>query len=392
MPALLAALLLAAEPVSLEFNGSLGEGLKALANKSELNLVVIGDFDEQVQLHLNDINPEVALEGIATAYGLEVARPSGASSQKMWIIRRASQDTPAPARVEQEKPARKVERKGRNRVSTGAPVIVESGSRVDTAVAYGGPVIIEEDAAVDGDAVAFGGDVILKKGAIVEGDAVSFGGNVVRDEDSTLGGESISMGGASIAGKVARGVLQAHNHEHNHEHHRAPVDGDEGESSSFGSALAVFLLKFAFLFGLGFLMMWLAPQRMQSLESAIRAEPGKNGLIGLLGLITIVFATIVLVLTVVGIPAAMLAWTGLAFFLPVGVAVVAHTLGTKLPMGPLKTTQALVLAAGLLLVLLVETIPYVGQIVFAGIICVAAGAVLRTRFGQTVEQTPFPAP
>ena len=46
------------------------------------------------------------------------------------------------------------------------------GERVDNAVAYGGPVTVEEGARVEGDAVAFGGDVILKPGAVVEGDAV----------------------------------------------------------------------------------------------------------------------------------------------------------------------------------------------------------------------------
>jgi uncharacterized membrane protein YfcA len=46
--------------------------------------------------------------------------------------------------------------------------------------------------------VAFGGAVIVEDVAVVEGDAVSFGGSVVKADGSMVHGESVSMGGAGI--------------------------------------------------------------------------------------------------------------------------------------------------------------------------------------------------
>ena len=87
MFAMMTAVLLASSPVSLQFDGSLKDGLKQLAEKSGLNLVVIGEFDEKVQLNLPNVDGPEALETIALAYGLEVTR-KGASSN-LWVVRKA---------------------------------------------------------------------------------------------------------------------------------------------------------------------------------------------------------------------------------------------------------------------------------------------------------------
>ena len=99
MISLMAAMVLAAAPVSLEFDGPLKDGLKQLAQKSGLNLVVIGDFPEHVNLNLPNVNGEEALETIAQAYGLEVTRSGKAADGKMWVIRRATPVTPVVAAV-----------------------------------------------------------------------------------------------------------------------------------------------------------------------------------------------------------------------------------------------------------------------------------------------------
>ena len=483
MISVMAAMVLAAGPISLEFDGSLKDGLKQLAQKSGLNLVVIGEFDERVNLNLPSVNGEEALETIAQAYGLEVTRSGKAADGKMWVIRRgnapvvagtpglglsaeavreiaerareaaerartqvdevrektdavrsASVDAREQAREaaqdareeaqdaaeaireqaqeaaetarEQAQEAAEAERERlealreqgqaqadltqaqaeleRHRVSTGGPVTIEKGSRVDTAVAYGGPVIIEEDAVVDGDAVAFGGDVILKKGAVVEGDAVSFGGSVVRGEGSVVHGESVSMGGSSIGTAVANTVVKTQRSQR-----VSDADDADDERSGFGRGLAFFLLQFAVFFGLGFVLMMFAPQRMKALEATVRAEPGKNGLAGFLGMLATIPLTLMLVVTLVGIPVAMMMWIALALFIPVGLAVIANTVGAKLPTGKLRKTQALVLAVGLFALLLVGHIPVLGPMVMAVAVFISMGAIIRTRFGQSSHGTPM---
>ncbi|MDP3155636.1 MAG: hypothetical protein Q8N23_23390 [Archangium sp.] len=506
MISLMAAVVLAAAPVTLEFDGTLKDGLKQLAQKSGLNLVVIGEFDEKVNLNFPGVNGEEALETIAQAYGLEVTRSGKAADGKMWVIRRAAapavpvaaplvtlngvspdsarqaaeqarvaadrmreqadqlrqkadamrgtkeelrekvreqadvmrekadamreqademreavedareqareavqeareqareqaQEAAEAAREAAQEQAEAMREQGqaqadlsqaqaelaRHRVSTGAPVTVEKGSHVDTAVAYGGPVIVEENAVVDGDAVAFGGDVVLKKGAIVEGDAVSFGGNVVREEGSQVHGESVSMGGAGIGTAVARNVLKTQRSQRVNQAEAADDDSDHG----FGRGLAMFLLEFAALFGLGFVMMMFAPQRMKALEATIRAEPGKNGLAGVLGLMAAVPLALMLTITLVGIPLVMVALPAAIFLVIVGLSAVANAIGSKLPTGKLRKTQALVLAVGLLAMLLVFQVPVFGWMLFFVAAFISLGAIIRTRFGQGPRSTPM---
>lgn len=438
---LMAAVVLAATPVTMEFDGTLKDGLKQLAQKSGLNLVVIGELDEKVNLNFPGVNGEEALETIAQAYGLEVTRAGKAADGKMWVIRRAAapaievappvvslngvppdtarkaaeqadelseaiaedneqaREAAEAAREAAQEQAEAMREQGqaqadlsraqaelaRHRVSTGGPVTVEKGSRVETAVAYGGPVIVEEGAVVDGDAVAFGGDVVLKKGAVVEGDAVSFGGNVVREEGAQVHGQSVSMGGAGIGTAVARNVLKTQRSQRVND----AANADDDSESGFGRGVAGFLLQFAVFFGLGFVLMMFAPQRMKALEATIRAEPGKNGLVGFLGLLAAIPLTALLVVTLVGIPVAMMMWIALALFVPVGVAVVANTLGARLPTGHLRKTQALVLAVGLLVLLLIGQIPVLGPMVLAVSVFVSLGAIIRTRFGQGPRSTPM---
>jgi hypothetical protein len=466
---LLAALVLAAQPVSMEFDGTLKDGLKELAQKSGLNLVVIGEFDEKVNLNLPNVSGEEALETIAEAYGLEVTRSTRAASGKLWVVKRKTAPPPQPglppglppglsepvedrpskqpllspppgataeqletaaeaAREEAERireaaqearetaeEAREQAREAadeareqareqaeaakdearaqmevaqakaelaRHRVSTGGPVTVEAGSTVENAVAYGGPVVVEENAVVEGDAVAFGGDVVLKKGAVVEGDAVSFGGSVVREDGSQVHGETVSMGGTGIGTAVARNMVKQQ------EAVRSGEEEAHEASDSAGRGVAGFLLQFAVFFGLGFVLMLFAPQRMKTLEATIRAEPGKNGLAGFLGAVAAVPLTLMLIVTLVGIPVALLMWIAIALFVPVGLAVIANALGTKVPTGRVRKTQALALALGLLLMLLVGRIPVLGPMVMTAAVFVSMGAIIRTRFGQPTRGTP----
>lgn len=505
-----AVVVLGANPqVSMEFDGTLKDGLKQLAQKSNLNLVVIGEFDEKVNLNFPGVDGEQALETIAQAYGLEVTRggkPGAvAANGKMWVIRRASAPVVAPlitppaplvpvvplnpevareaaeqarraadeARAqadvmrekagemrsatqgarekareaaeaareeadamrekadelrevvqeakelareqaqeaaqdarEQAQEAAEAERERleamrdqgraqadlsraraeleRHRVSTGGPVTVEKGSHVDTAVAYGGPVIVEEDAVVDGDAVAFGGDVILKKGAVVQGDAVSFGGSVVRADGSEVHGESVSMGGSGIGTAVANTVVKSQRSQR-----VSDAQDDDDSHDGFGRGLAQFLLAFAGLFGLGFMMMMFAPQRMKALEATIAAEPGKNGLAGFLGVLAAVPLSAMLVFSLVGIPVVMVAIPAALFLVVVGLAAIANALGAKLPTGKLRKTQALVLAVGLFAMLLVFQIPVLGVMALLVAAFISAGAIIRTRFGQSSRGTPM---
>jgi hypothetical protein len=268
----------------------------------------------------------------------------------------------------------------RNRVSAGGPVRVEKGTHVDTAVAYGGPVIVEEDAVVAGQVVAFGGDVILKENAVVEGDAVSFGGSVIRGENSVVRGETVSMGGTGLGSAISKGMVKTQR--------IAEKKTEHSDDSSFGNRIALFLLQFSLFFGLGFLLMMFAPGRMKAIEATLRAEPARNGIAGTLAMFATIPATLLLTVTIIGIPVMVAMWFLVLCSLPVGMAVVANAVGTALPTGRVRKTQALVLAAGLAVLLMLAHIPVLGPVALSLAMLVSFGAIIRTRFGQPPRGTP----
>lgn len=442
-------LALAAGPVSVQFEGPLKQGLTTIAERGGLNVIVVGDLTEPAQIHLTDVTAEEALETVAKVYQLEVTKQgklyvlrrgavlaapvppaapvplvapvspappiapaevtkaSDAADKTIAeleaesehidaLLEKTSDKTEALAdeaerRAElereqaekvQELAAAKAEQLkagGRSQViSTGGPVVVAAGESVKDAVAYGGPITIERGARVKGDAVAFGGDVVLKDGAIVDGDAVSFGGRVVREGTAIIKGEEVSFGGSGIASSMAAHAVKA----------SKAAELDTNEEKSGGLSLAAFLVQFVVFFVFGFLLMVFAPQRMKGLESAVRAQPVLSGAVGLLALVLALPLTVFLLVTLIGIPVAALLWLTLAFVIPMGLAAIANTVGTSMPLGKMRRTQAMVLALGLLALMIVSHVPVLGPLVMSMAICVSLGAVLRTRLGATPKGLP----
>lgn len=426
-----------ATSVTVQHEGPLKEAIRKIAETGGLNVVIASDLNELVQIHLSGVSAEEALQTLARVYSLQITHEG-----KLWVIRghaNGAPTLPAPptppdmsetvpvapqdfrdaaeraqdeaeaareraqelreqaqelaqarreemqARAEETR-ARAEEMKARAEaerdvVSTGGPMIVKSGETVESAIAYGGPVVVESNAVVTGDAVAFGADVVLHDNALVEGDAVSFGGRVVKEGNAKVVGEEVSMGsiafGKTLAGRAAK--AHAERTPHKVEDQRSP-----------GASVGSFFAGFAVLFGLGFVLMMLAPQRMKLLETSIRREPVKNGVVGFLALVALVPVTFLLVITLIGIPVALLLWVVTFLAVPVGLAVMGHSLGSLIPTGRLRRTQALVLAIGVLLMMLVAQIPMVGPVLFGLAATIAVGAMVTTRLGQPPRGMAMP--
>jgi hypothetical protein len=475
-PILLAFVVSASPSISLQFEGPLKAGLKAVADKGGLNVIVVGNLDEPAQIHLAGVSAEEALETVAKVYQLEVTKQG-----KLYVLRRVagSAETPvSPAiptpptppsppmalsgsgskdssietleaemkklaaeqrrlerlsdtleskaglgasqlekearRIEQELEAKEAEiearaealeaqveaeaekalaeaeaeaeaaeadaealKDSRDSTSRGAPLVVEASKPVQNAVAYGGPVIVERGARVFGDAVAFGGDVVVKDKAHIGGDAVSFGGRVIREGSAKIGGEEVSFGGSGLATSMATHAVKAT---------RAVEKKSDDEPS--GLSIAGFLVRFVVMFVFGFLLMVFAPQRMKGLETAIRNQPAVSGAIGLLAFLGLVPVTVFLLVTIIGIPVAALMWLAMTFVVPMGLAAIANTIGSMVPLGRVRRTQALVLAVGILVLLLSSHVPFLGPLLFSVAACVGLGAVVRTRVGSMPKGLP----
>ncbi|MET0404590.1 MAG: polymer-forming cytoskeletal protein, partial [Cystobacter sp.] len=248
----------------------------------------------------------------------------------------------------------------------------------DDAVVFGGNLIV--DGHVEGDASAFGGNVTLGPNATVEGDVSAFGGRVIKKEGAQVEGRINSLDDTHIGQAVAsevKNTLKASARERD-------------RKSETGSKLAMFLMTFALLFGLGFLGQLFFPTRMKALGAEIREQPVRSGVVGVLGALGLVPALVMLCFTVVGIPLAL----ALIVVLPVltgwGFAAVASELGARLPLLGGRKTQALVLAQGLCLLLLLGRIPLLGSVLLVLATLVGLGAIMRTRFGQRPQGFPEP--
>jgi hypothetical protein len=451
MNIVLAAVLMAAAPVNVDFRGTLGEALSTIANKGGINLIATGDLNTPAEVHLKDVTAEEALEALVKVHHLELAHEG-----KLWIVKpvgpapladhghampaipaipaipavpavpqmknegsdepdvdgaeqraeeaqqraeeardradRIREAKEAEAEAQQEEIAAQVEEakakvdefrakakelKSNQRVATGS-IKVSDGEHVQDVVTYGGSVTLGDGVIADGSVVAFGGDVVLGKGDIVNGDAVSIGGTVKKGPGTIVNGEEVSFGTAGFGVHALPTV-------------KPTPSPKKIEVKQESSGFAAFLIYFATLFGLGFLLMMFAPNRMRNIETEIMKEPVKSGLAGALALLGSVPLCVFLFLSVIGWPV-LLAVTILSpLVIVMGMLAMAYLVGARIPLGRFKRTQALALAGGLLVMMLLSMVPVLGALMSAAAICVSFGAIIRTRVGQrALAGVPIP--
>jgi hypothetical protein len=425
-----------ARTVTLQFEGTLREALKKIAAQGGISLIVTGELNEHAEVMLSNASPEEALATVARLYHLEVEREGN-----IWTVRpmtddekeaaqearerrkeaeqethqaraeaareareearaaqRDAESAPGPVgmvpvppmppmppaggnvgdefqRRVQEKVQRKLLKKlgsdGRDLSGTGSVVVNENES-VRDAVAFGGNLTVNGH--VEGDAVAFGGNVHLGRNAVVEGDVTCFGGQVTREEGSVVEGKITAFSGAGVGTAIASSVNR-----HQDQEVRAA-------KRNHNSSLPGFILRFALLFGLGFLLMIFFPNHLKAVGSEMRQAPVRAGVLGLVGALALIPLTVILCITILGIPVAVALWAALCAGVAMGFTSVANAIGERLPVFRMRRTQALVLSGGTLVMVAALELPVIGSILFALLAMVSLGAVIRTRLGTRGQQ------
>ncbi|QRN93055.1 hypothetical protein JRI60_28040 [Archangium violaceum] len=435
----------AQDTIDVQFRGSLRDAIQKIAEEGGLNVVVTGDLDSPAEVRLKNVGAEQALRTVARAYSLKMEQDNGIYTLRPLTAEEKAQSVvvapaaptppvpsgppvppPAPAIAPPPDPADMVDevakavesavdedevkervrnkmrevrrsRGSHDMVARGRSLEVKEGESVDSAVVYGGNLTVkghvEDDAVVfggnleitghvEGDAHAFGGNVVLGPGAVVEGDVSSFGGAVIKQDGAKVEGSTESFGGANI-GRMVAGEIKENLKDVKKS---SRVEREDRNDNDF----AAFLVWFAMLFGTGFLGQLFLPTRMKELGSEIRAQPMKSGVVGFLGMLAMVPITVVLTVTLIGIPVVVALWVVAFLTTALGFAAVASEIGMKLPVMRGRKTQAMVLALGLLLLLVVGNIPVLGPLVLTLATLVAFGAVIRTRFGNRPRGMPEP--
>ena len=260
------------------------------------------------------------------------------------------------------------------RVEFGRGVEIKKDEKVESAVAFGGPITIAGD--VEGDAVAFGGNLHVTESGHVHGDAASFGGRIIIDEGGRVDGEKTQVG----AGKMVAGMIPA----------LAAADAPERHLST-GATIGFGLLRaaaeFLCFFLLGMLVLVLVPKRTLVVAEAIERHPLKAGGIGFAVMVAALPLTLLLIITILGIPLAILLWPALfvsGFF---GYVALALVIGRKLPAGVIPTNNAL-FALGAAVIVAVGMLPWIGSAIWFLLGFLAIGAVALTRFGAEDKSGP----
>jgi hypothetical protein len=285
-------------------------------------------------------------------------------------------------------------------VQMGEDIVIGRGEHVLGHVfAMGGSVTVR--GIVDDDVVAMGGDVILDEGAQVRGDAVSIGGQVRKAPGASILGSSVSVGNLP-RGMASIGVLNFVGH---------------------GVDVAQKVIGILFSMLIAWVVVSLTRERSQRIAARIEQQPlammgwGALGIFAIApGAVAAALAAVLLVVTIIGIPVAVLVLLGYSLAVVIllfwGSIVGATALGGWLVrrlsprlgvpdlvrntlvgvvaisafglVGSLfSAVGTIVPPAGLLGGLLHVT----GWVTCAAAACAGVGAILRTRAGQ-----PSPLP
>jgi len=395
------------KPSGKRFSGSFDdedgrEALLAIGKAAGVSIVLPQGKLGKVTAHFQDAPVEEALKAVLSQAGLEAVREGSivtVASREAGLegrfdfhgelgpsIHRTVQEALRTAEREMKRAERDAKRgeKGstsRDRERVGGDVVVEAGEEARDVHAVGGNVTLHSGAeardvvAVGGtvtleagssarQAVAVGGDVKVGPGASVEQDAISVGGRVQVDPSGDVGGQQTAVSIPGITALIGKFGHQAE------------------EAHSAGWSLAGAVARYAVYLALALLLMLLFQRRVEVVGAAMAANPVKALLAGLLGLVAQPFLTVLLVVTLIGIPLVIVQVLGVLVAGVFGFTALAWWLGRQLPVQLSRGAMVLQLALGMGIVFAATQIPVLGWLVWVSAVILTFGAVLRTRFGQ----------
>lgn len=390
--------------VSLDFDGSPGDGLQHLAKKAGWSLVVAKDAVPSlgdVHVAVRDQPADAVLEALFVE-GDVVARRSG----DLITVTRAPAPAPPPAPdpalalapapppAPPPAPAAARSAEGEDREIFGGSLVLRKDETAHNVTVTGGSARIEGDAT--GDLVVMGGSATVVRGAHVGGSATVLGGTLHVEDGARVDGDVGVVGGvlkrdpgAVIRGNVIKGSVKGLAAETDKDDGDRAPRADAAKPNAVVRALHDFgrrVTRYALLFVLGCVFLSLLARPMERVRVEAAARPMRAFAVGVVSAIAIPFALLILCITIVGIPVAILLSLLLALSLYGSIAAVLTTLGA-LVAGHRTTSPFVHLAVGCAMALVVTSLPWIGGLATALLALVALGAVVGTRGGGLVGGT-----
>ncbi len=278
----------------------------------------------------------------------------------------------------------------------GNNITVPSGQTLDALVSFGCNVTVEQGATIRNDVLDFGGNIEIA--GTVGASVTTFGGNIHLAETAVVNGEFNSIGGniRSDAGAVVSGGIRRNGGSITPPVPPvapvAPLAPPSPFARSFDwgfNILGGIVTALAFA-AIGALIVIFAPEPTRRIGDAVQAKPLNVAGVGCLTLIVLPILSLLLIITLIGIPVAFI--LGIAAFIAwlLGWVALGYLTGEKI-LQAFKARQVLPVVAvvlGVLILTLISQINIIGWLVTLVGGLLGIGAVVLTRFGTR----PYPVP
>jgi hypothetical protein len=348
--------------------------------------VVLRDIDdaETLDLHLNDLPADKALD-VILADGDFVAKRDGTLITISTAKDAAAAVTPPPPTpVATVAPppipsaivaAPAATTRGEDRIVHGGSLVIGENETVHDVTVFGGSLDIK--GTVTGNMTVFGGSCHVRKGAHVVGNATALGGSIDVDDGAQVDGDVGVVGGSLDRHKGSKINGRVHKGE----------DIEIGSASSGGKSLlrevSDATTRAAMLFVFGAVLFALAGQRMNTLRVETASRPMRAFALGIVGGLVFLMSCVLIAITIIGIPVAIVLLLGGIFAAYAGICAVLATIGKAL-IGHKSDNPHVHLLVGCLLFLVSGAIPFVSGLVTLGVVLTGIGVVVATRGAGTV--------
>lgn len=248
---------------------------------------------------------------------------------------------------------------------------VECGS----ITAFGGTIAINGE--VRGNIIAFNSDVVVA--GTIDGNVEQYGGKLVLRSGSNVHG-NVDLYGA--------GWAQGTN---------AGVDGRFADHTSainwlfpYDGGLGYIFWSLLIWIALGLLLIWLFPEHVMIVRTTAVSRVRRCFMLGLLSILLAPAVLVVLFALVLSIPLAIIVGLGLLAAWALGTAAIGWQLGEYLlnRFAPQHNSRTMQVVVGLGVLVLVESLPYVGWIIIVGSGILGLGSVFLSRFGTRLYSQP----
>jgi hypothetical protein len=342
--------------------------------------VVLRDVDDAqtMDLHLDDLPADKALD-VILADGDFVAKRDG-SLITISMAKDAAASAPiatvAPPPVPSAIVAAPVgTTRGEDRIVHGGSLVIAENETVHDVTVFGGSLEIR--GTVTGNMTVFGGSAHVKNGAHVVGNATTVGGSIEVDDGAQVDGDVGVVGGSLDRRKGAKVGGRVHKSD----------DIQIGSSSSGGRSIlrevSDATTRTAMLFIFGAVLFALAGDRMNALRVEAASRPMRSFALGIVGALVFLMSTVLIAITIIGIPVAVVLLLGGIFAAYAGICAVLATLGKAL-IGHKSDNPHVHLLVGCLVFLVSGAIPFINGLVTLAVVLTGIGVVVATRAAGTV--------